>query len=516
MAPRDAVGQAGTCVVSNNFSPSSRKAHTKFRINTNTLAQLNMTTGDATSAIVNGAQRLNDQANARTYQYIGGTTLLDLEGSSCNENFSIVVVNPEACSPTASACITGRCNNNQFRIAIKRTNWNSPEELSQVMSHEFAHALGLDHPLYGEGAIIQTSHEHRDEIYEYDLKCAAEVAGHRALTGIRRDHISGVLYGEQPFTGTWKVARASAGLTRSAGVWQFAAAVKRDDCVAWTRLLDTNNTRCTTIDNRIGIGPVETIWQENNNIDRIIYSTFAESPQYSKYSNRLAVVHWSSNGFENQWAWWLSYCTAMSSWMTCDGTTPIYTGAPMAVAWHNGLNRSVFAWRRQRRDWGDHKEILIAVGHVNDATLPTPQHTPIYDYSEIPPAVVCRAGQAGGYDCILAYAYGSQRELRVRRFSVTAGATRYELTFEPGPAHQLEFAWAGGKFGTGSGVAAYYHDNRFWLAFSDLRYPGQELMLWESTDGAIWTWSYANLGYSAVAPTAVSYWWVNNRLVYAR
>jgi hypothetical protein len=431
-----------------------------------------------------------------------------------------------------------RCGGNQFEIVINKLHPTTCEplpwavgnvfagemDLRGILAHEFGHALNLGHPANGEGAVMAAGHDggstrYRD-LYQWDLKCAAQIAGHRNLTGYRRHHWNGTLENEVAFTGTWNVSKVAAGVTHFDQQLWWSAAIKRNDCLAWTRSLNTLDTNCTLADNRMGIGPTARLWLEDMSTDRVLYASYGEAPEYDLNARHFGMVHWSSNEFLNEGLWWLSHCGSMTDWMTCGATQPpVYTGKAMGVGWDAGNSRTVFAWAHQNRlsDSAD-GEVRVAIGYINDAVLPQP--TLMGVRTTAPPAVACgpTSTAAGGHRCILAYVNKNNpwNEISIIRFTPSQGAMRYELS--TAPAHLACEAPLVVPCSTGSRIAAWYHDGKFWLAYRPTRLEEQPLQVINSTNGFVnGGYNYVgSFGYSAIGPSVGADWTANNQLVYAR
>jgi|GEM_PF-6542498 hypothetical protein len=66
-------------------------------------------------------------------------------------------------------------------------------------------------------------------------------------------------------------------------------------------------------------------------------------------------------------------------------------------------------------------------------------------------------------------------------------------------------------FATATGLTMWAHDGSFWIAIKSLG-AGQNVRVYRSNTGKNWG-LVKNLGYSAVAPSAVSYWNTGNNVV---
>ncbi len=529
-----ALAVAGDCTTS-NVNHGNTNGQKLYRINSVSFDLLPAIGRDpGANAVVMGADVWNEEGTAGYFQLGPSTSDTDLPANKadCDAqgiNYSLVLVEDIAGAKgsTSGRCVDATGRATQFVISIRTQdslgypwNWSvgtisaGEWDLVQTLAHEFGHTMRLGHPANGEAATMtptsQSTNRVRD-LYQWDLKCLSEISGRRQLTGYRRLH-SGTTFGaETATTGASPIVHLSSGVTKYTGGWQWSTAFARNDCTAWQPNFDNTKTQCTSVPQQVGIGPRTAVFREDETMDRIFYSNYTELPTpYAADGKHPVQYNRSSDGFVTRISGSLSHCSAMSGFFTCSGTTPVYSGKPVAVAWDVGNSRAIFAWANQTRlNDSQERRVKVAVGFINNLTLPQPDDLPVQ--SSIGPAVACTDGTANAYSCIVAYTdqNSTLADLRVRRFTPVAGANRYSLSVDPTTHFVLS------NVRTASSVAAWYNQGRFWLLVRPIR-TSQNLEAYSSTDGATWT-SAGSYGYSAVGPTAASYWsLVNNTVGYAR
>ena len=538
--PTRARAAAGDCVTSNVNHGNTNKLKT-YRINSSTFALLGINPNAGTGAVVKSADTWNEESNGGHFVLGRSTTLtrndIPATKADCDAagiDFSLVLVENTS---GAKAETVGKCSDasgkaTQFVIVVHKTDaaanpWNfsigaigpTQWDLVQTLTHELGHTTRLGHPANGENASMTPTsmgtNRSRD-LYQWDLKCSSEISGHRSLKGYRRVHGGGALGAEALVTGDWAIAKISAGVTHLTGSWDWAHSTKRSDCMTWTRGLGTANTNCAGgIDNRVGIGPTEATWREDHSIDKVFYASFDEFPTaFAADAKHRARYSRSSNGFLSAISGSLSTCTAMTGFLSCVDTTPIYTGKAIAVGWDDHNNRTVTVWANQTRlNDAAERQLRVSVGTVNHLTLPVFDSLGVQ--SNIPPAVACDALVGGDYDCIVAFTDQNDllNEVKIRRFSASAGPQRYLLNLDPN-IHQVML-----NVRTGSRLAVWSNNGKFWLAVRPIRTVGgnQLLELFSSVDGAAWVTEGAGLAAAATGPTAASVWaGPSNVLMYAR
>jgi hypothetical protein len=524
-------------------------------------------------AMIAAADAWSEASNSGYFNYTGDTSLTDIPTTkaacdSQNKNFSIVVA-VDACldPPNASAIavIAGRCAVNgvatQFAIfvpsrrVVSNTCVNFPWsdglllgatspaafDLHGAVSHEFGHALGLNHPSEGGDsryAVLSGSVPNRNNQRaprEYDLDCLFQKAAQRNLTGHYR-----VVYGNSvqtsnpSFTGSWSVVRASIGRTfHSPGSpqWRWSAAVrKKDDCTVWTRDLNTSNTSpcldtSSQISNRVGIGYSDVVWPDyDQEMQQVFYSDYVDEPNPDDHQtgHRLKYVR-SASEFQSgtQATASVTQCTAMSSWMVCSNSEPLRTNYSTSHAWIGGdLNLPLIAWANATTfNDGSDGRVRIAIGTLGYARVPigddiTPGQADAT--SDVGPAVVCKHGQTP-YPCLVFYVPTDVRgaDVRVRRFSVTSNALRYLPSFEAS-SYLVADPELGVVAQTGQRIAAWYSGDHFFVAVKSMS-SGQTLRIFRSVNGANWQLVAGNWETTISGPTAVGYAdWADNVIVTTR
>lgn len=529
-----ALAAAGDCTTS-NVNHGNTNGKKLYRINAASFDLLpTITRDEGSNAVVMGADVWNEQGTGGHFQHGFSTSDTDLPANKadCDAlgiNYSLVLVEDIAGAKgsTSGRCVDTSGKATQFVISIRTRdgssnpwNWSvgtissTQWDMVQTLAHEFGHTQRLGHPANGEAATMtptsQGTNRVRD-LYQWDLKCLSEISGRRALTGYRRSHAGTTFGAEVAHAGAAPIAHISTGVTKYTGSWQWSSAFARNDCMAWQPNFDNTKTQCTSVPLQVGIGPRTAVFREDETMDRIFYSSYQEYPTaYAADGKHRVQYQRSSDGFVTRVSGSLSHCTTMSGFLTCSSTTPIYSGEPVSVAWDAGNSRAVFAWANQTRlNDSEERRVKVAVGFINNLTLPQPDNLSVQ--SDIGPAVACTDGTASAYSCILAYTNQASgiKDVRVRRFTPVAGATRYSLNVDP--SSYLVAV----NTRTASNVAAWYNQGRFWLLIRPTR-ANQELEAYSSPDGVTWTFA-GKFGYSAVGPASASYWSLaNNTLGYAR
>ncbi len=209
-----ALAAVGDCVASNGDYADKNRLK-KYRINSNSFLDLGLTTGQAWTAVVTGADVWNDQGSSGFFRVLGDSTLPDipLTKALCDAagvDYSLVRAVDE-CAAKASTeercCDGSTCEGDtypatQFIIKVRTRDaacnlwdWSvegiGPGEwdLVQTMAHEFGHTQGLGHPANGEFATLKPTDEgtaRSRDLYQWDLKCLGEISGYRALLPLYR------------------------------------------------------------------------------------------------------------------------------------------------------------------------------------------------------------------------------------------------------------------------------------------------------------------------------------------
>ncbi len=528
---------ANAVCVTSNTNHGNTNGRKTYRINGASFDLIStVSRDDGAHAVIQGADLWNEQGNAGTFRLGSSTSLTaaDMPSTlaacqSAGINFSLVVVEDASGSKavTSGACFDTSGKATQFIIKIRTKDgsgnpWNwatgnigaTQWDLVQTLSHEMGHTQRLGHPSGGEQAVMDPTEigtNRKRDLYQWDLECLEQISGHRSRTVMRRIH-SGAAIGSESSTSSGH-AKVSSGLTHNTGTWLWSTANKRNPCFGWTAT-SSPATNCTTadlgIDSTAGVGPVNAIWREDEDMNRVFYGDAAETPTYAWDGKHYMRYQRSDDGFNStNIAGYLRSCDSMTGFLTCSSSSYVFSGREISVAWDNYNNRATTAWINQNRlNDSASREVMIATGFVNNFTLPVPSSLGVQ--SSIAPAVACNAFSAGGYDCIVAYTdqSASFKNVRIKRFWSSTGTDRYNIHIASG------FDTIAVNVPTASRVAAYYHDSKFWVVVRPMR-TNQNLELYSSSDGQTWT-SEGSLGYSDIGASAINYWTISNMVTYAR
>jgi hypothetical protein len=326
----------------------------------------------------------------------------------------------------------------------------------------------------------------------------------------RRWHSGGTFAAEATPFGTLTQSSASPGITWLSGIAVFSAAAKQtgsDPTLWWARSLSTASIREFDSTDKDLIGQLtEGTFREDTTQNRVFWITPHEYPTALDGGSSPHVSYRrSSDGFDTSSWGNLKECTTMTGFMTCSSSEYIQSSKEPAIAWAPSVSRSIFAWVNQnRQNDTDQREIRIAVGYVNQYTLPVATGTGMQ--SNVGPGIACSTGNANGYDCLMAYVPQSDggHYIRLRRFTPAAGKERHTLSWD---STATTF-----NVSTASRIAVWYHDAKWWLAYRSSN-SNQNVFVRSSTDSVTWSDS-SLLAYSDVGPTAIAYWTLNNNLFY--
>jgi hypothetical protein len=562
--------EAQTCRFIN--VPSDPDGHVKWRINGNTSAISELTTDQILVAGALATNTWNDNANGITFQFAGTssrTTLPNksIDCASAGIDFNLLTV--EGCSVTAGysegtlavaepKCISAgkptkyhirvfgsggaTCTDRTYGVGFP----GSAIDLVALLTHEFGHAIGLDHsgtPCSDDGdcssgntcggspgrcggsqtlvstmAPLAFGSRGRD-LYTYDIKCANEVSTIRERTPKARTITSGTWTSEiTPDFDLIPSADVALGFTSLGGGTTIALTSVQSNCVAWRKnTLSSDPIECTGADNLLGIGPSNIRWTEFSADDRVVFSetsqvdnalTLANSSSNAVSKHRIRYRR-SGNGFQTGASGSLSACTSFTSFMQCSSTAPIASGEATSSAllpgnfgpsFPNGV--TVFAWTNQQRDslFSQDQMVKIAVGMVGTTVLPTP--TDLGVRSTVAPGVACNPDAP--FDCIVAYVdpTDSSAQVRIKRFNITTEALRFGISAEGG-FHEIDT-----NVGTAARVAVLFNDrppfsfnDRYWIVIRALR-TNEPLEAFSSANGATWTQDTSFSGTSHVGPSS--------------
>jgi hypothetical protein len=540
--PMDA--KASACEGSNDthLNTNARKRYRVRDVSFDAIAGVSRAEG--WSAVVLAAETWAHQANSGFFDLAGFTSDTTVDcGSPSGSLVRVIDGCDSTFGPGNSARAFARCNGTHFEIMIWSHRFDAVNQqcgdpfdwsvgsigagqvdLVGVVLHEFGHVLSLGHPATISGAVMQTGGftgtTRKRDLYRWDKECAEIEGGSRQLQAFRRFHSSNGTFGtESNYLGTWRVARATASVTRhhvndtlhwSSGFLRTSSPMDP----AWTRDLNQSNTEVISTF-WPGVGPRTSRWAEVSVYDsRLIWSDEDEEPQWYSLTSRLPIkTAYSTDGFSSSASSYLMECTNPTGLTTCGlfAWQKIYSPRMTAHAYLSSIGRTVTAWtQHDRESESENRRVRVSVGALNAWLVH--QSDDLGVKSSVAPGLACRHEQAGGYDCMLAYVdpAAALNWIRIKRFSIVAGSNRYEIAPETG--HKITNLRSGGD------LALWYHSGtgRFYLAFRALAPTGagQEVRVYSSADGDGGSWSHeASLGTGAAIGPAVSDWNVSNNVV---
>lgn len=254
-------------------------------------------------------------------------------------------------------------------------------------------------------------------------------------------------------------------------------------------------------------------WREDKFVDRVTFTRYLDYPvQYDQDSSQRVAYRRSEDGFDSSIWGNLRYCEKMdeNGYMACDGgTSYIKSGKSMSFAWDNNINRTVSVWvdtDRTKSSDQDKYDMYISYGYINHWTLAEP--APANAKSSVSPGVACREGEANGMDCILAYVDAELGDgtIKVSRFVGVSLGSHYTAWGDQ------NIAQPAGK--TSHRIAAWYHDDAFWIAYKDIASGEYHRVEKYWPDFDLWASSSHDQFYGIQGPAAIGYWSGNNRLFF--
>ncbi len=528
-----------------------------YRINPDGVqTQLGLSEDEFEYAIVYAAEVWNQQANGGTLVYLGETD----ETSSCD--YSIVKVEPQC--PNCVGKVDYTCNGAQFEMTIHRMKGSTPhtfqvggnvstsdEDMIFLAIHEFGHVLGLgDRYSTSTGGTFEPSvmgpfsaGNQNWQLHHYDIECVEAnyggMSGRRQLQGYRRWHVGGDIGAEASFTGSTPVTQGGPGITWHNGPAQWSVTAESESQVLWnnsSNLAGYNSVPFTYFyPDYWSAQPRTLVWQSyDRERDFVVYPTVREwennnsGPSYQQYGeHRLRYVH-SDDGFTDADGHSsTSTCTAMQSPTAeptspstttygCTGTEYITTAHPMRLTWHEGVATDVALWVNHHRSApnvsrpSQYNQMRISTGRAKNWKLI--KYQSLGKQSAVTPGLVCDSDLATSQaaSCMVAYVdvYNNVGDIDVLQFELSwsASAHRYE-------AVNIQQVSVSGLAPTASGITAWSHNGKFWLAYK-AREPlfGNPVdLVYASTDQQTWTLETLHLG-GPLGPEAISYHDGNNML----
>jgi len=529
-----------TCVQSSQWTTSNNSRRYDFKVNTASFAAIIPSVGgdNAKYAAIAAGSTWNEQANAATYRYIGTTSATTAD---CNAKYSVVGARSENSDTSASILamcpdpITGEYT--QFKMNI----WaNDPDgnprvfgvgdiaagtlDLVSLMTHELGHSAGLSHPSDGTIAIMSgygySGTRNFRDLYTWDVECSRLSGGDRARSVKYRTVTNGVIGSEMSMIASGHT-HASASRTIVGGVGQHNWTGKQQGNSVWADRIANPTITSLAANVNVGTGAMAALWRENPSYDRAFWITHYEYDSSSNIvwdgtgSHRI-LVQFTNNKFASSSTYKLRHCTSMPTFMTCGAVSYVNSSLPLSISHDLMISKTVVAWVNHDRDMevGDYPnhELLVTHGTVNNYTLPTPND--LYEKSAVSPGLACHINSVyGGYDCILAWVDWDDPLYKVQVTSFkTTGTASNHYSMTKGTTYSLGDDYITRR--TSSRIAAWRHDFKWGIAIRTAYYP-QECYIYNSSDASANSWSYVgSIGPCDEGPSAISYEYADNMLVY--
>jgi hypothetical protein len=427
----------------------------KYKISTYDIDAIDGISSDEfKDAVFASADTWAEQANSGFFKYDGTVAVSDLpiDNDDCGGiDYNLVRIIDDSGDKGLflARCLDSNNYPHRWTIVIKVRDLNDDDwnwsvgdissdewDLRQTLTHEFGHAIGLNHHyviggcgsdcVYGSMTPTSIGTSRSRDLYAMDMICLEELSGRRSLFGKKRTHYSnGTFSSESSFTSFWTtVSKVAPGLSEHSGSEYYTAVINRSDCMRWQHNWSIFDWTCLDDpDQRSGIGPRAGWWKEDTSIDRIFYSEVDDSPTFGdKDSNHIVHQVRSDDGFDTQSDGILSRC-AVYIYGTCFGLV-VKSGNMVSMAWDDRRERTVFAWADQERgSETNNRKLMLSVGYRSTTVLHKPSWTGYY--SGVSPAVVCDEDTQRTYNCIVAFvsSKSTRNEIKVLRFYTTTTGT---------------------------------------------------------------------------------------------
>jgi hypothetical protein len=511
---------AQACVPATQTYPSPDGLN-RYRINTGQFAaELGMTSAQARFAVGLAASAWNLNGRSGYFEYSDSTTR---EGPDdfCSDpgDWNLITISEDdfgVCGNGAAfSFVAPACNGTRWWMNICPNStlvfwkwmWSgSPTvghvDLVQSIAHDFGHVIGLGHPTdtmcnVGGAVMCRTAYSiggtRQRDLYPWDVRCSFDYADARQLDVVAAEYWFGTLSGTYPvapdeaFKG--HPNRQSSGTGPS---WSRTVHRGNDPVRTWVStypsLLATSPSRHVNSARRSHT-PSATWWPERPEYLRSMLHVELGSASWDQsygIMQALSTVDLSAGTLS-----WLSHCTT-AGW-PCSNSI-VQSGHRIAHAWDDYNSTSVTSWVHQNRwDHTGDREIRISHGSFSDQHVGLPHKTG--RYAPLPPAIACRAYQAGDYyDCILAYVSLGDLDgrIRLRMFYYYQGNYYWRPT-------EVSLSLY-----TATGMTLWYQSGYWWLAYGVLG-TANAVHVYRSSNGNVWSYQHS-LGRSIQAPAAASHW----------
>jgi hypothetical protein len=433
----------------------------EYRINVaNFSAALGLTQGEAVALVGHAAAAWNLNGSTGFFRYIGTT---NREGpiDFCNDsgNWNLVTMNAglaEDCDGNGYAFAVPVCNDTRWWINLCTNvprSWSfsgfpasNEADLVVVATHEFGHVLNLAHPpgvpnvcsSTGRGATmcpdLPNVHLTRQrDIYPWETECLFRAASGRDLDLVAAAQVNGnfqspQLYADAPNAYQGHISARWSGSN-----------------VFWSRALRNIGLRSL----------VSSLawWPERSDELRAYYHAGLGSPSWTQPWG-LGQVVYPVNLSSSSAAVYFRHCVGSSS---CTSTEIVRSAHRLAHAWDDYNDSSVTVWAHQNRlNSSQEREIRIAHDVVGVNTVGLPHLSG--RRTTVAPAIACKAYQADGYDCIVAYV----------PFETAGGTIVLGMFYRN---FQGQYYWRASNlvlpYSTYTGVALWYSSGYWWLAYND-------------------------------------------------
>lgn len=388
-------------------------------------------------------------------------------------------------------------------------------DLVSSLTHEFGHAIGVNHPQFGEratmGGAIAISDTRRRELYHYDVVCSESgAAGFRSLQPYRRSQLSN---GE--FSSAWQVTSSYYGnvSNHDAEWYQFGAyghsgSLWREGDQFRFRRWGTSSTVRSFAAQGLGTEPSLSFHEESTGAPlRIMWARAQFGSEYSLGSLNQVHVRWTDDEFATSLAFPLYECSSMSGYYSCDplAWTPVTSAFRVKTDYDEYSHRTVATWSHQARSNGaaGDRAVRVSFGDISPALF-APSYEVPGAATSASPGIACEPYAAAGttgfdYDCIVAFADLNSDDYRIRVgrfFGSFVGGTHLAPVFDTGLT-TVDAVLAE----TAHGVEAWYGptQGKWYIAFLATD-PGQPLRIYESSDSLNWS-HVGDYGTSVLRPS---------------